>query len=162
MAISPSTKTGLAGSALILAAMALLIFGLHKPITGITQLVVILIYCFFILFSIYRFSKTLERKAGFKAFFSEGFKTFIVMILTIVVFTFIYYKTHPGIMETGIADNKQLLIADGNYTLTEIEANSEKLRSIFMPMMLSVTTILLLIVGAIMSLVGAVSFNKKS
>ena len=157
-----STATGLTGSALILVGLVLMLYVFHQSITGYTQLVTVIIYSGTIIYSLYKFGQALPGKVGFKAFFSEGFKTFIVMTLVIVIFTFIYYKMNPGIMEAGIKENDAILLKEGNYTQPEIEANSDKLRSIFMPMMLSLTTILFLIIGSVVSLASAVLFNKKS
>lgn len=85
------------------------------------------------------------------------------MALMLIIFTFIYYRFNTAILEQGIAENKTLLLAEGNHTPQEIEANSDKLRSIFMPMMLSITTIILLLVGTLVSVVtGAVLKNNKA
>lgn len=162
MTITKSTAAGLAGSALILAALGVMLFAFHLPITGYTQLVMVIIYCGTILFRLSRFGKLLPARVGLKPFFSEGFRTFIVMTLVIVLFTFIYYKFNTGIMEAGIEENNALIKQQGDHTPDEIAANSAKLRSIFMPMMLSLTTILFLIIGSVTSLAAAMLFNKKS
>ena len=84
------------------------------------------------------------------------------MAFMLIIFTFIYYRYNTSVLEQGIAENKTLLLAEGNHTPQEIDANSDKLRSIFMPLMLSITTIILLLVGCIVSVVtGAILKNKK-
>lgn len=98
---------------------------------------------------------------GTKAYFSQGFKTFIVFTLLMVAFTFVYYSYDHTIMEAGIKENALLQKQEGNRTNQEIENNSAQIRKIFMPVMLSVTTIILLFLGALTSLLTAVFAKNK-
>jgi hypothetical protein len=65
-------------------------------------------------------------------------------------------------MEKGISDNNALLYEEGNKTTHEIEENAEKLRSIFIPMMLMISTISYLILGALITLVTAGFLSQKN
>lgn len=72
-----------------------------------------------------------------------------------VLYTFVFYKLNPQILENAIKENNTLVMKEGNRTAAEIDANSAKLRSIFMPMMLIITTIKFLILGALVAVIGA-------
>jgi hypothetical protein len=97
-----------------------------------------------------------------KAYFSEGFKAFMVIALLMAVYTFIFYKLNPQIVEKGIAENNVLIRTQGNKTDAEIHENANKLRSIFMPMMLMLNTIKFLFLGSLISLtIGGLLSQKK-
>ena len=72
----------------------------------------------------------------FKDYFSEGFKTFIVITLFMIIFTFVFYKLNPQIIEKVIQDNNQMILKEGNRTNDEINANAAELRKNAMPMLL--------------------------
>lgn len=130
-------------------------YGLKYSITGQNQFVVLGVFVIGVIASLLIFHKNIAEPQSFKTYFAEGFKAFIVATLIMVLFTFIFYKLNPQIMENGIAENNLLIQAEGNHTPQEIEGNSQKLRDIFIPMMLGITTVKYLILGALISLIGA-------
>lgn len=128
-------------------------YGLKLPLKGPTQLVIIGIFIAGILWSLISLRQT-SGELTFKNYFSEGFKTFIVMTLVIVIYTAVFYKLNPEILEAAIKETEALIAKQGDKTPAEIAANSEKLRSIFMPMTISITTVTYLAFGAVTSLIG--------
>jgi hypothetical protein len=72
-----------------------------------------------------------------------------------VVYTGVFYKFNPSILEGVIAKNEALILQAGDKTPAEITENSAKLRSIFMPMTISLTTVTYLLFGAITTLIGS-------
>ncbi len=157
-----SKTYGILGGLIIIANVLLMAYVWKMPMTGFPQMVALILYIVIIILSLLSFYRDVKTTVGLKAYFSEGFKTFAVMAFLLLIFTFIYYKLNTGILEKGITDNDKLLLAEGNHTPQEIEENSGKLRSIFMPMMLSITTITLLITGCVVSLVtGAILKNRQ-
>ena len=157
-----STKLGIMGGITIVATICVLIYLLKIPYTGGPQGIALSIYVAFTFFSVYSFCKKSPESRGLKVFFSQGFKTFIIMTLFIVLFTFIFYKFNDSYLENGIIANSQLIRDQGNHTEAEIIENNQKLRNIFMPMMLSFTTIILLILGSVSSVVAAAIFKKSN
>lgn len=128
-------------------------YGLKLPLKGPTQLIIIGIFIAGILWSLISLRQTSD-ELTFKNYFSEGFKTFIVMTLVIVIYTAVFYKLNPEILEAAIKETEGLITKQGDKTPAEITANSEKLRSIFMPMTISITTVTYLAFGAVTSLIG--------
>jgi hypothetical protein len=130
-------------------------------VNGSNQYMVLLLFIAGIAWTLLDFRQTVRDTAGFKDYFSEGFKCFIVITLLMVIYTFAFYKLNPQIMENGIKENNILVMKEGNHTPAEIEENANKLRNIFMPMMLAINTMKYLFLGALVSLVGAGFLVKR-
>ncbi len=157
-----STKLGIMGGITIITTICILVYLLKMPYTGGPQGMALLIYVGFIFYSVYNFCKSEPQSTGLKVFFNQGFKTFIIMTLFIVVFTFIFYKLNSNFLDERLLANSALAREQGDHTENEIIANNEKIRNIFMPMMLSITTIILLILGAVSSIVAAAIFKRTN
>ena len=140
------------GTAMLMA--ALIMFYIVKiPAIGSGQYLVWTIYTAGIIWALMNHKTAPEQT--FKAYFSEGFKTFIVAALIIIVYTFIFYKMNPQIVEKMIMDNDALIIKEGNHTPAEMQQNADKFRSIFIPGMLMTNTLIYLVIGALVSVIGA-------
>lgn len=126
-------------------------YGLKQQPDSEYQYIIYSVYSIGIIWSITAFSKTAGNETKFKEYFSAGFKTFIVITLLMVVFTGIFFKINPGILESKIELNNKLAVQEGNHTPAEIEANANQMRSIFIPMMLTITTFMYLFLGALVS-----------
>ena len=98
---------------------------------------------------------------SFKEYFSEGFKTFIVAALIIVVYSFIFHKLNPQILEKAIADNNAMAIKEGTHTAPEIADNAEKLRKIFIVGILMTNTVIYLLLGSLVSMIGGGILSQK-
>ena len=99
-----------------------------------------------------------------KNYFSEGFKAFIVVAFFMAIYVFVFYRMNPQILESKIAENNELIKLSKDKTLLEIEQNANQLRNIFMPMMITITVVMYLFMGALVSLVTGGflhHFNKK-
>jgi hypothetical protein len=90
-----------------------------------------------------------------KHFFNNGFKAFVIVALIMSVYTFFFFKMNTAFRENKIAENTLMIIKQGNHTPAEIKENEERLRSLFMPIMISSTVFRYLILGAILSLLTA-------
>ena len=158
----PLQKGLITGLAMI--ALSLFFFyGLKQAVESPLQYVIYVLYTIGIAWSIIAFSTKATVDTKFKEYFSSGFRTFILITLLMVVFTFIFYKFNPKILEDKIALNNELALKEGGHTPNEIEANAKQMRSIFMPMMLMVTTFIYLFLGALLSAVisGVILQMKK-
>jgi hypothetical protein len=145
-------------TAVIMIALSLFFFyGLKQTIDSSYQDIIYIIYALGIFWSLLAFCKKAAAETKFNEYFSEGFKTFIVITFLMVIYTLILYLCNPQIKEAKMAINNQLLIQEGDHTPAEIAANAEKLKSIFIPMTLAVYTFVYLVIGALItSLVSAV------
>ena len=155
-----ATKKGIIISILIILVSVICFYLLHLPENGNSQYAVSVIFIAGLIWVNYSF-KLKNEQANFKAYFSEGFKAFIVVTLFMVVYTFIFYKLNPQILENGIIENNILIQKEGNRTAIEIQENANKMRSIFMPMMLSINTIKYLFLGSLISVVSAGFLSQK-
>jgi hypothetical protein len=134
---------------------------LHLPENGNGQYAIILIYTAGMIW-VMDAARQKHPDGKFGTLFQEGFRAFIVCTLLMVVYTYFFYRFNPDIVEAGIRINNQLIEAEGNKTAAEIQANSDKIRDLFMPMMISLNTIKYLFLGALVSVVMAVFFTQKA
>ena len=148
-----ATYKGLITGGILVLISIFMFYGLKLAPNGPTQMVIIGIFIAGVLWSLISLRQTSD-ELTFKNYFSEGFKTFIVMTLIIVIYTAVFYKLNPAILEAVIKENEALVAKQGDKTPAEIAANSDKLRSIFMPMTISLTTVTYLAFGAITSVIG--------
>ena len=105
--------------------------------------------------------KSKPEQHTFKAYFSEGFKAFIIATLIIVVYCYIFYKLNPQILEKAVADNNALLVKDGQHTAPEIVDNADNLRKIFIVGILMTNTVIYLLLGALVSMIGGGFLSQK-
>lgn len=157
--ISP-TIIGVVTAIVIVALSILFFYKMNLPVNGNNQFVIMAVFSLGILWALAKFNRTNPYGRPFKDYFQEGFKTFIVITLLLVVFTYIFYKLNPQILENKIAESNQMVIAEGNHTMQEIEENAQKLRKIFMPMMLSITMFKYLILGVLITVIGGAFFSR--
>ena len=161
--LSATYKGLITGALMIL--LSLVFFYIFKlPENGKSQYIILITFIVGVLWSLISYKITSPPNRTIKNYFSEGFKTFIVVALFMAIFTFIFYKFNPQIMENGIQENNAILLKDGNKTPAEIKENADKLRNIFMPMMLAISTIKYLLLGSLISFItgGFLSQQKKA
>ncbi|MEO5942492.1 MAG: DUF4199 domain-containing protein [Ferruginibacter sp.] len=157
-----ATYKGLIAGILMIGLSVLFFYGLKYPVTGDNQILILLVYVAAIIWSLLALKKRSQAAPlKFKDYFSEGFKTFVVVTLLMVVFTYVFYKLNPQILEDGIKDNNALLLKQGDHTPAEIADNAKKMRDIFMPMMTAINTIKYLIIGALVTVIGAGFLSQK-
>ena len=157
-----STYIGLIAGIVMIALSIFFFYGLKLPVTGNNQFVIIAVFLAAILLTMFAYKRTNPIQAGIKNYFAEGFKTFVVATLLMAVYTFVFYKLNPQILEAAIIENEVLAAKEGNHTAIEITNNSVKLRNIFMPMMMAITTLKFLILGAVASVVAAAFISPKN
>jgi hypothetical protein len=149
-----ATKKGLITAGAMILSALVFFYVLKKPVASPFQYIVFSIYTLGIIWSMIDFSRSANTATKFGSYFSNGFKTFIVITLLMVVYTFIFYKFNPQIRDEFIQLNNQALSKQLNRTPAEIADNANQMKSIFMPMTLMVTLLMYLFLG---SLVTAVS-----
>lgn len=153
---------GLIGGALMVAVFLLMFYSFYQPENGKVQYACYGIYTAAIIAALVRFKSASPVESSFKDYFSEGFKAFVVMVLIMAVFTFIFYKMNPQIIEQNLTEINKYNIQDTNKTPTEIADNSKQFRSSFIPMTVAMTTMFYLFLGALVSLIGAGLLSQKN
>jgi hypothetical protein len=152
-------------TALLMIAISLFAFyGLKLPVENKLQYLVYAVFCGGILWALFGFKNFGGGDKTFKEYFSTGFKCFVVVVLLMAVYTFVFFSFNTAFRDAKIAENTKLIIEQGNHLPNEIEENNKKLRQLFMPIMVSSAVFRYLIIGAIVSVVGAgfLSAGKKA
>ncbi len=159
-----AAKKGLITGLLMITVALISFYGLKLPVQNNYLFLIYSIYAIGIVWSIFTFSKDANSNTKFKEYFSEGFKTFVVVTLLMVVYTILFYKFNHHLIEAEITLNSQLGLKEGNRTPVEIEANAKQMRSIFMTMTTAMVTIMYLFLGALLSAVtsGVIMQMKKN
>lgn len=115
-----------------------------------------------IVWAMIRVKQANPSEATFKALFQTGFRVFMIVSLLMAVFTGIYFSQQTEFRDQKIIENTELLKQAGNHTPTEIAQNEERLREMFLPLMISGAIFRYLIVGALVSVISAGFFQRKS
>lgn len=159
--LSPAQK-GLVTGALMVLANVFSLYVLKIPVESNFQLVIYALFTGGIVWSLLSYSKMADGQKTFKNYFNIGFKTFIVVTLVMVTFTYIYLSYNTGFRDEKIVENNRLLIEQGNHLPNEIEDNSRKLKKMFMPLMISSAVFRYLILGALVTAITAGFLNRKT
>ncbi len=155
-----ATRKGLITVMLMIAMSLFFFYTLKKPFDSSFQYIIYSIYFFGILWNMLIFNKQADINTRFKDYFSEAFKTFIVITLIMVIYNLIFLKFNPQILELKIVQNNVEILKEGNHTPAEIVDNANQMRSIFLPMMAAINIFLYLILGTIMSSVISLVLMK--
>lgn len=146
---------GLTTGTLMIAATLVLFYVFKFPDTGVTKYTSYGIYMTGILAALILYKNSSNTNKDFKDFFSEGFKVFVIAVLFISIFTFIFYKYNPQILEANLVEINKVNSQDPNKTAAEVLENSNKVKNIFIPMTVALNTLLYLVLGAIVTALGA-------
>ncbi|MCP9750361.1 DUF4199 domain-containing protein [Ferruginibacter sp. HRS2-29] len=157
-----STYKGLIIAVLMIALSLIFFYVMHYPVNGRNHLVVMGVFVVGLLWSLISFKLSSGEDKQIKEYFSEGFKTFIVATLFIVVYTVVFNKMNPQILEKRLKENAELAAKQGNYTPLDIENNNKQIRDNFTPMTIAITTISYLILGSLVSLIGGVALSQTN
>lgn len=153
---------GLLTGLLMIAGSLLSFYVLKLPIESNFQLVIYSIFTGGIIWSLFNHFKSSVTNISFKDYFSVGFKTFVISTLLMALFTFIFFSFNTAFRDEKIAANSKLLLEEGNHLPKEIEENAKQLKKIFMLLMISSAVFRYLIVGAIVTAIGAGFLSQKS
>ena len=155
-----ATKKGLLIGMVMIGLALFFYYVLKMPINEKEQYVLFTLYVAGIAWSLFSY-KQIGGDKNFKSYFSTGFKTFIAVTLLMVLYTFIFFKFNTAYRDAGIAENNVLLLKEGNHTAAEIESNANQLKKIFMPVMVGIATFKYLILGALITAIGAGFLSRK-
>lgn len=158
---TPAQKGLVTGATMVLASLFSL-YVLKNPVESNFQFIVYLIFCLGIVWSLFAYMKSTAENKAFKDYFSIGFKTFVVIALIMAIFTFAYFSGNPEFRDSKIAENSKLLIQQGDHLPNEIASNSEQLKKMFMPLMISAAVFRYLILGALITLIAAGFLSQKN
>jgi multisubunit Na+/H+ antiporter MnhB subunit len=152
---------GLITGGLMVLVSLLMFYQFHLPDTAsIKYYICFSIYAIGIIVSLLSFKKNNVDK-DFKDYFSEGFKTFVVVCLIMTIFIWIFYKMNPQIFDETIKEINKINSLDTNRTKQEVIENGEKIRNIRIPMTVAINTMMYMVIGALVTLIGAGFLSQK-
>ena len=155
-----ATKKGLVTGIVMIGLSLFFYYVLKLPVNEKEQYALYAAYTAGIVWSLFAHKYSSADK-NFKSYFSTGFRTFIVVTLLMVLFTFIFFTFDTTYRDAGIAENNALLLKEGNHTAAEIEGNAKQLKKIFMPVMMGMITFKYLILGALVTAIGSGFLSSK-
>jgi hypothetical protein len=153
-------RKGLITVTLMIILSLIFFYVLKQPIDSPYQNIIYAVYAVGILWSLLDFSRAANNETKFKEYFSEGFKTFIMVTFIMVIYTLIIYLCNPQIEAAKLALNNQMILQQGDHTPVEIAENAAKLKSIFIPMTLAIYTFIYLVMGALIAAVLSVVISQ--
>lgn len=159
---TPTIKGLLTGIAMIIAGLSLF-YSNTEPASPL-MFVSYFLYGLGIVWAIVPFAKQFPAST-FGKFFNQGFKCFIVVTLMMAVYTFVFYKSNPKLVEEkGELTRQELLKTEKNRTPAEINTMIENGKKNFAVLATSVTIFQYLLVGAIVSAAtaGILSLSNKN
>ncbi len=152
---------GLLTAAAMVAASLMLFYVFHFPENGKNQYFIYGIYAVGILMALILFNKNAGAETAFKNYFSEGFKVFVVVTLVMAVFTFIFYKMNPQIMNIDAAQVSAMNAKDINRTPIEVANNEKNFKDVFSTMMVATSVFKNLVLGTLITIIAAGFLSQK-
>ncbi len=128
------------------------------------QYIVYATYVAGILWTLFTFKKEKGDEAGFKQYFAEGFKCFIVVTLLMVLFTLMFILMHPELKEQMATMMRASYATAKDLTPVDIENKVEAAKKFFLPGFLMGAILSYLSIGALISVIAAgfLSVKKNS
>ncbi len=153
---------GLITGGLMVLTSLIMFYQFHFPDTGTVNYVRFTIYTIGIIFTLLIYNGNNVDQKKMKDYFSEGFKTFVIVVLIMALFTIVFYKLNPQIFESKLLLINKYNALDTSKTPAEVIENGNKLKSVFLPMTVATTTILYLVIGTLVSLIGAGFLSQQN
>lgn len=141
--------------------LSLIFFYGGQPFNSPLQYLIYLLFAAGIAWTLYDFSRSPENNNKFSAFFMQGFKSFIVITLMMVLFTYVFNKMHPEFKAEMVKGYRDEMIKQGNSTAAEIENNIEKAKEFYLTMLISGAIFGYLLIGAVITAAASLLFMKR-
>lgn len=155
-----ATKKGLVtGIAMIL--VSVIIYYTKGNFENKLQYITYSIYVAGIIWTLIEFSRSLNNPNKFGAYFSQGFKCFIVVTLLMVVFTVAFLLLQPQLKDEMAVFYRAELVKTGNYTMPEIEEKLTVAKKSFIPSLVMGAIFGYLVIGAMVTAITAGFLMQK-
>lgn len=127
------------------------------------QFIVYFVYAIGLAWSMIAFAPNVTATTKFGECFSNGFKTFVPIVLLMVFYTLVFCWMHPEIRDALIEENTQQLMHAPNqtHTMPQILDNAKTMKAIYLPGKLAAATFFYLFLGAVMTIVYSVILLQK-
>lgn len=141
--------------------IALITYYSGLPATSPVQYLVFALYAIGIIWTLLSFKKTPAFTGKFGDSFQQGFRCFIVVTLTMVVFTGLFSMTHPEFAEQSAVQYKKELEQKKNTLPADIDSQVSRYKKGYTMALVYGAIISYLIIGAGVTAVGAALLTRR-
>jgi hypothetical protein len=160
IALNATKKGLLTGAVMIL--VSVIIYYTKGNFENKLQYITYSIYVAGIVWTLIEFSRSQNNNNKFGAYFSQGFKCFIVVTLLMVIFTVAFLLTQPQLKDEMAVFYKAELVKTGNYTLPEIEEKIAVAKKSFVPSLVMGAIFGYLVIGAMVTAITTGFLMQKN
>ena len=158
--LSATLKGLVTGLAMI--ATSFIIHAVKGNFDNSLQYITYSLYVAGIIWTLLSFERLPENPRTFKAYFTQGFRCFIVVVLLMVLFTAGFLQMHPELTSQMGEQYKADLLKQGNKTEQEIQKLVAAAKSNFMPAMIMAVIFSYLLIGTmITAITSGVLLQRK-
>ena len=125
------------------------------------ELLATVAYTTSIFLSVILFVRSADYAIKFWDKFNIGFRSFIVSILVMVLFTYVFNKMHPEFIEESATMEKTRITAEKSKTPDEVNKYVADYKKGYIPALISRTIFGYLIIGAAVTAVSAAFTNRR-
>lgn len=145
----------------IMIIISILIYGVKKNFENGLQYIVYITYVAGVLWTLITFKKETGETPVFKAFFSEGFKYFIVVTFLMVLFTLIFILLHPELKEQMATLMRIDYEKAKDMAPLDIENRIAAAKKFFLPGYIMGAVLSYLFIGALVTAISAGFLSQK-
>ena len=157
--LSATYKGLIAGTLMILISIGIYFY--RGSFENKLQYITYFVYIAGIIWTLIGYKQSDAEPKTFKNYFSQGFRCFIVVALMMVVFTWVFLMLNPGLKADMAVQYRADLVKKGNYTAPEIDTMVAKAKEYFTTMLISMTIFGYLLIGSLVTLIGAAFLSQK-
>lgn len=158
-----SSRIGLITATVMIILSLVFFYVLKQPVESEYQFIVFGIDAIGIITALILYSNR-TNTVLFKDYFSEGFKTFVIVTFFIVIYILLFNICNPQIREAKLALNSQMAAEDPNRTPAEVAENAAALRPHLLALTVAGYTFIYLVLGAVITTVTSaviIQLKKK-
>ena len=156
-----ATKRGLI-TGIVMILVSVIIYYTQGNFDNKLQYITYSIYVAGIVWTLIEFSRLKDHPNKFGAYFSQGFKCFIVVTLLMVIFTVAFLLMQPQLKDEMVVIYKADLLKTGNYTMPEIEEKIGIAKKSFLPSLIMGAIFGYLIIGAMITAITSGFLIQKN
>ena len=157
--ITPLVKGIITGSVMVIVTL-LLYYSKLPPGSGLHYMIYVL-FAAGIIWTLISYSRTVSFTGRFADLFGQGFRCFIIVVLTIVAFTAIFSMMHPEFAEESAQYYREDLIKEGNKTPDQIDKLVADAKKQYTTSIIYLTVFGYLITGAIITAAGSAFLMRR-
>lgn len=158
--ITPTTTKGLLiGLAIIV--YSLVIHFLGVPPNGSMQWISYLIYIVGIIWAVTSYGKQIGYNSTFGGYFSHGFKTSAMVTVVMIIFMIVFVYAFPEVKEQGLDAARKAMDQQDQLSAEQKQQALAMSQKFFIPFLIGGTMFYYIVLGAIVSLIGAAVTKKN-